>query len=443
MSFPSPGLFAEPEALKPLAERMRPRALDEIVGQQRVAGEGKPLRRALEAGRVHSMILWGPPGCGKTTLALLVARYADADFRAISAVMSGLPDVRKALAEAEGNFAQGRRTVLFVDEVHRFNKAQQDAFLPHIERGVIIFVGATTENPSFELNSALLSRCRVHVLDAVSPDDIVAALHRALADKERGLGDLGLSVDEASLKLIASAADGDVRRALTLLEIAAELAEDGRIDDTTLEQVLADRTRRFDKSGEQFYDQISALHKSVRSSDPDAAVYWLTRMLDGGCDPLYLARRMTRMAVEDVGLAEPRAWRMALDAWDTFERLGSPEGELGLAQLAIWLAISPKSNAAYMAYNKARATVKQMGSLDVPMHLRNAPTKLMKGLGYGTGYQYDHDVEGGVALDQQCLPDELVGMTFYDPVDRGLEVKLREKLTALRAARDAARGRKD
>ncbi|MGF6712698.1 putative ATPase [Luteibacter sp. W1I16] len=443
MSFPSPGLFAEPEALKPLAERMRPRALDEIVGQQRVAGEGKPLRRALEAGKVHSMILWGPPGCGKTTLALLVARYADADFRAISAVMSGLPDVRKALAEAEGNFAQGRRTVLFVDEVHRFNKAQQDAFLPHIERGVIIFVGATTENPSFELNSALLSRCRVHVLDAVSPDDIVAALHRALADKERGLGDLGLSVDEASLKLIASAADGDVRRALTLLEIAAELAEDGRIDDTTLEQVLADRTRRFDKSGEQFYDQISALHKSVRSSDPDAAVYWLTRMLDGGCDPLYLARRMTRMAVEDVGLAEPRAWRMALDAWDTFERLGSPEGELGLAQLAIWLAISPKSNAAYMAYNKARATVKQMGSLDVPMHLRNAPTKLMKGLGYGTGYQYDHDVEGGVALDQQCLPDELVGMTFYDPVDRGLEVKLREKLTALRAARDAARGRKD
>ncbi|HEY4293988.1 replication-associated recombination protein A [Luteibacter sp.] len=439
MPFQSPGLFAEPEALKPLAERMRPRALDEIVGQQRVVGEDKPLRRALEAGRVHSMILWGPPGCGKTTLALLVARYADADFRAISAVMSGLPDVRKALAEAEGNFAQGRRTVLFVDEVHRFNKAQQDAFLPHIERGVIIFVGATTENPSFELNSALLSRCRVHVLDSVGPDDIVDALHRALADKERGLGDLALSVDEASLKLIASAADGDVRRALTLLEIAAELAEDGRIDDATLEQVLADRTRRFDKSGEQFYDQISALHKSVRSSDPDAAVYWLTRMLDGGCDPLYLARRMTRMAVEDVGLAEPRAWRMALDAWDTYERLGSPEGELGLAQLAIWLAISPKSNAAYMAYNKARATVKQMGSLAVPMHLRNAPTKLMKGLGYGSGYQYDHDAEGGIALYQQCLPDELIGMAFYEPVDRGLEAKLREKLTALRAARSAAR----
>jgi putative ATPase len=442
MSFQSPGLFAEPEALKPLAERMRPRSLDEIVGQRRVAGEGTPLRRALEAGKVHSMILWGPPGCGKTTLALLVARYADADFRAISAVMSGLPDVRKALAEAEVKFAQGRRTVLFVDEVHRFNKAQQDAFLPHIERGVIIFVGATTENPSFELNSALLSRCRVHVLDSVSPDDIVAALRRALADSERGLGDLDLTVEDASLRMIASAADGDVRRALTLLEIAAELAEGGHIDDATLEQVLADRTRRFDKSGEQFYDQISALHKSVRSSDPDAAVYWLTRMLDGGCDPLYLARRMTRMAVEDVGLAEPRAWRMALDAWDTFERLGSPEGELGLAQLAIWLAISPKSNAAYMAFNKAKATVKQMGTLDVPMHLRNAPTKLMKGLGYGSGYQYDHDAEGGVALDQQCLPDELVGMTFYEPVDRGLELKLGEKLAALRAARAAARDKK-
>ncbi|UPG92878.1 replication-associated recombination protein A [Luteibacter aegosomatissinici] len=439
-SYSSPGLFAEPEALKPLAERMRPRSLDEIVGQVRVAGEGKPLRRALEAGRVHSMILWGPPGCGKTTIALLVARYADADFRAISAVMSGLPDVRKALAEAEGNFAQGRRTVLFVDEVHRFNKAQQDAFLPYIERGVIIFVGATTENPSFELNSALLSRCRVHVLDAVSPDDIVAALRRALDDNERGLGELQLAVDDATLKLIASAADGDVRRALTLLEIASELAEGGRIDDATLEQVLADRTRRFDKSGEQFYDQISALHKSVRSSDPDAAVYWLTRMLDGGCDPLYLARRMTRMAVEDVGLAEPRAWRMALDAWDTYERLGSPEGELGLAQLAIWLAIAPKSNAAYMAYNKARAVVKEMGTLEVPMHLRNAPTKLMKGLGYGTGYQYDHDAEGGVALDQVCLPDALAGTTFYEPVDRGLELKLREKLTALRAARAAARG---
>jgi putative ATPase len=323
--------------------------------------------------------------------------------------------------------------------VHRFNKAQQDAFLPHIERGVIIFVGATTENPSFELNSALLSRCRVHVLDAVSVDDIVAALRRALADAERGLGALELDVAESALRLIAQAADGDVRRALTLLEIAAELADGHTIDEVTLEQVLADRTRRFDKGGEQFYDQISALHKSVRSSDPDAAVYWLTRMLDGGCDPLYLARRMTRMAVEDVGLAEPRAWRMALDAWDTYERLGSPEGELGLAQLAIWLAIAPKSNAAYMAYNKARDVVGKTGTLEVPMHLRNAPTKLMKGLGYGKGYQYDHDAEGGIALDQQCLPDALTGTEFYEPVERGLELKLREKLLALREARKQAR----
>jgi putative ATPase len=436
----APELFAaDSDDLKPLAERMRPSDLDEIVGQQRLLAPGKALRRALEAGRVHSMVLWGPPGCGKTTLALLVARYADADFRAISAVLSGLPEVRKALAEAEVNFAQGRRTVLFVDEVHRFNKAQQDAFLPHIERGVIIFIGATTENPSFELNSALLSRCRVHVLDAVSVDDIVAALARALVDEECGLGALKLDVSQATLQLIAKGADGDVRRALTLLEIAAELADGQVIDDATLEQVLADRTRRFDKGGEQFYDQISALHKSVRSSDPDAAVYWLVRMLDGGCDPLYLARRMTRMAVEDVGLAEPRAWRMALDAWDTYERLGSPEGELGLAQLAIWLAIAPKSNAAYAAYNQARAVVGETGTLDVPMHLRNAPTKLMKGLGYGKGYQYDHNVEGGVALGQQCLPDALEGTEFYHPVERGLELKLREKLESLREARKQAR----
>jgi len=438
---PPAGLFAESDALKPLAERMRPRSLDEIVGQQRLVAHDKALRRALEAGKIHSMVLWGPPGCGKTTLALLVARYADADFRAISAVLSGLPEVRKALAEAEVSFAQGRRTVLFVDEVHRFNKTQQDAFLPHIEKGVIVFIGATTENPSFELNSALLSRCRVHVLEPISVDDIIAALRRALADRERGLGALQLQVGDDALGSIAQAADGDVRRALTLLEIAAELADGQRIDAATLSQVLADRTRRFDKQGEQFYDQISALHKSVRSSDPDAAVYWLTRMLDGGVDPLYLARRMTRMAVEDVGLAEPRAWRMALDAWDTYERLGSPEGELGLAQLAIWLAIAPKSNAAYMAYNKARAAVREGGTLEVPMHLRNAPTKLMKGLGYGKGYQYDHDAEGGVALDQQCLPDALAGTVFYEPVERGLELQLREKLLALRAARAQARGK--
>ena len=432
-------LFVESEALKPLAERMRPRTLDEIVGQSRLLADGRSLRRAIEAGKVHSMILWGPPGCGKTTLALLLAHYADAEFRAISAVMSGLPDVRAALADAERRFAEGRRTVLFVDEVHRFNKAQQDAFLPHIERGVILFVGATTENPSFELNSALLSRCRVHVLEAVSADDIAAALRRALDDRERGLGALGLDIDDAVLARIARAADGDVRRALTLLEIAAGLAEDGSVDETTLAQVLADRTRRFDKGGEQFYDQISALHKSVRSSDPDAALYWCTRMLDGGVDPAYLARRLTRMAIEDIGLADPRALTLALEAWNTYERRGSPEGELAFAELAIYLAIAAKSNAAYMAFNEARAEVQANGTLEVPMHLRNAPTRLMKGLGYGKGYQYDHDADGGVALDQQCLPDALAGHEFYRPVERGLELKIGEKLAALRAARREAR----
>ncbi len=436
-------LFSGSDALKPLAERMRPRTLDEIVGQARLVGEGRSLRRAIESGKVHSMVLWGPPGCGKTTLALLFAHYADATFKAISAVMSGLPDVRAALAEDEHRFAEGRRTVLFVDEVHRLNKAQQDAFLPHIERGVILFVGATTENPSFELNSALLSRCRVHVLEAVSAADIAAALRRALDDRERGLGALGLSVDDVALATIAEAADGDVRRALTLLEIAAELAEGGRIGDATLAQVLADRTRRFDKGGEQFYDQISALHKSVRSSDPDAALYWCTRMLDGGVDPAYLARRMTRMAIEDIGLADPRALSLALEAWNTYDRLGSPEGELAFAELAIYLAIAAKSNAAYMAFNEARAEVRANGTLEVPMHLRNAPTRLMKGLGYGQGYQYDHDAEGGVALDQQCLPDALAGREFYRPVERGLELKIGEKLAGLREARRAARKAKE
>jgi putative ATPase len=434
---PSPAatLFAEPEALKPLAERMRPRTLDEIVGQQRLLGPDTPLRRAIETGHVHSMVLWGPPGCGKTTLALLLAKYADARFRAISAVLTGLADVREALAEATTDFGQGIRTVLFVDEVHRFNKVQQDAFLPHIEKGVIVFVGATTENPSFELNSALLSRCRVHVMDAVPPEAIVAALKRALGDSERGLGGRGIEIDEAGLALMARAADGDVRRALTFLEIAAEIATDGRIEEATLTQVLADRTRRFDKGGEQFYDQISALHKSVRSSDPDAALYWMTRMLDGGVDPLYLARRMARMAIEDIGLADPRAWRMALDAWDTYDRLGSPEGELGLAELAIYLAVAPKSNAAYKAFNQVKDVIRDTGTLEVPMHLRNAPTKLMKGLGYGKDYQYDHNVEGGVALDQQCLPDALADSQFYEPTERGLEGQFREKLEALRAAR--------
>jgi putative ATPase len=433
-------LSVDRDAMRPLAERIRPATLDEMVGQRRLLAPGSALRRAIESGHVHSMVLWGPPGCGKTTLALLLAKYADAEFKAISAVLSGLPEVRQVLAEAAHRFAEGRRTVLFVDEVHRFNKNQQDAFLPHIERGTILFVGATTENPSFELNSALLSRCRVHVMEAVSADDIVQTLEHALADEERGLGGRGLQIDDACLVQIARAADGDVRRGLTLLEIAAELAGDegGTITEATLMQVLADRTRRFDKGGEQFYDQISALHKSVRSSNPDAALYWLARMLDGGCDPIYLARRLTRMAVEDIGLADPRALQMATEAWDAYDRLGSPEGELALAQLAIYLASTAKSNAAYKAYNAARRDVSEYGTQEVPMHLRNAPTRLMKQLGYSKGYQYDHDAEGGIALGQTGFPDAMGERIYYQPVERGMEIKLKEKLERLRAIREQA-----
>jgi putative ATPase len=417
---------------------MRPRTLDDIVGQDRLLGPGTPLRRALEAGRVYSMILWGPPGCGKTTLARVLARYAQAEFVALSAVLSGISEVREALAEADARFRAGQRTVLFIDEVHRFNKAQQDAFLPHVEKGVIVLVGATTENPSFELNSALLSRCRVHVMDSVPQEAIVRALRRALADAEHGLGAQGLAVDEPALAQIAVAADGDVRRALTLLEIAAELAEAGRIDERTLAQVLADRARRFDKGGEQFYDQISALHKSVRNSNPDAAIYWFARMLDGGADPHYLSRRLTRMAVEDIGLADPRALTLALDAWQAYDRLGPPEGELALAELAIYLALAPKSVAAYQAYGAAQADVREHGTLPVPLEIRNAPTKLMKSLGYGRDYQYDPDVEGGVALDMRCLPEQLQDRAYYLPASAGLELKLKEKLDALREARRAA-----
>ncbi len=442
---PAPDLLSvDQDHLRPLAERMRPHSLDEMVGQRRLLAPGSALRRAVESGKVHSMILWGPPGCGKTTLALLLAQYADAEFRAISAVLSGLPEVRQVLAEAAQRFAGGRRTVLFVDEVHRFNKTQQDAFLPHIERGTIIFVGATTENPSFELNSALLSRCRVHVMEAVSPADIREALRRALQDPERGLGADPPRISDELLLEIATAADGDVRRALTLLEIAAELAQDegGEITPGTLAQVLADRTRRFDKGGEQFYDQISALHKSVRSSNPDAALYWLTRMLDGGCDPAYLARRLTRMAIEDIGLADPRAQQMALEAWEIYDRLGSPEGELAFAQVVLYMASTAKSNAGYAAFNQAKADVRATGTQEVPLHLRNAPTKLMKSLGYGAEYQYDHDAEGGIALDQTGFPDAMGERVYYEPVPRGLEIKLKDKLDRLREARAAARADK-
>ena len=435
-------LATQHEALRPLAERMRPRTLDEMVGQRRLLAPGSALRRAIQAGRLHSMILWGPPGCGKTTLALLLAQHADAEFAAISAVLSGLPQVREVLAQAQARFDAGRRTLLFVDEVHRFNKVQQDAFLPHIERGTILFVGATTENPSFELNSALLSRCRVHVLEAVAPADIAAALRQALEDGVRGLGGRGLRIEDAALEAIAQAADGDVRRALTLLEIAADIAEGegGAINEATLHQVLADRTRRFDKGGDQFYDQISALHKSVRSSNPDGAIYWLARMLDGGCDPAYLLRRLTIMAVEDIGLADPRALEMALNVWNAYDRIGPPEGDIALSNLAIYLASTAKSNASYMALKAARADIAALGSQPVPMHLRNAPTRLMKSLGHGTGYQYDHDVEGGIALDQTAFPDAMGERVYYQPAARGLEIRLKEKLDALREARARARG---
>lgn len=431
-------VFSTSSALSPLAERMRPNSLDEVVGQPHLLGEGGALRSEIEAGALHSMILWGPPGCGKTSLALLLARATDAHFEAISAVLSGLPEVRVALAQAEERFAAGQRTVLFIDEVHRFNKAQQDAFLPHVERGVIVLVGATTENPSFELNSALLSRCQVYVLRPVDADSMVHALRTALADEERGLGRLQLQVSGEVLRSMAQAADGDVRRALGFLETAAEQAREGIIDEALWQRAYAGGVRRFDKRGDLFYEQISALHKSVRSSDPDAALYWLARMLDGGCDPHYLARRLLRMAIEDVGLADPRALAMAIDAWEAFDRLGSPEGELALAQVAVYLALAPRSNAVYKAFGAARQDVVAHGNLEVPMALRNAPTRLMKRLGYGRDYQYDHDRESGVAEEQVCLPEEIATHRYYEPVARGLETTLKEKWDAIRSARQQA-----
>ncbi|MCP5475937.1 MAG: replication-associated recombination protein A [Rhodanobacteraceae bacterium] len=425
----------------PLAERMRPRSLDEIVGQAHLLAPGKPLRRALEGGKPYSMILWGPPGCGKTTLARLCAHLGEAEFLSMSAVLGGVAEVRAAVATARAHREQGQRTLLFVDEVHRFNKAQQDAFLPHVEDGTITLIGATTENPSFEVNSALLSRCRVHVLKSVADEQLIAALQRALDDAERGLGARGLKAEAAALERLAEVADGDVRRALTLLEIAADQIEDGgTLTLELLRSVVTESFRRFDKGGEAFYDQISALHKTLRSSNPDAALYWFCRMLDGGCDPKYLARRLTRFASEDIGNADPRALAMSLDAWQSYERLGSPEGEVALAQLVLYLAVAPKSNAAYAAYNAARALVESGGSLGVPMELRNAPTKLMKGLGYGKGYQYDHASEQGIAFDQRGFPEELGEQTLYQPVERGLEIKIKERLDWIRARRGEALG---
>lgn len=423
-------------ALRPLADRMRPRSLEEFFGQQHLLGVGKPLRLAIESGHLHSMIFWGPPGTGKTTLARMIAQHGDAQFLALSAVLSGVKEIRAAVEQAGQARQMGRGTVLFVDEVHRFNKSQQDAFLPHIEDGTFTFIGATTENPSFELNNALLSRARVYVLKSLGVDDIDTILQNALADSERGLGARHLELPEPLRHRIAEMADGDARRSLNLLEIAADLAE--KIDDreviteAILNEVLAGGLRRFDKGGEAFYDQISALHKSVRGSDPDATLYWFTRMIDGGVDPLYVARRVVRMASEDIGNADPRGLQLALNAWDVQERLGSPEGELAIAQALVYLACAPKSNAVYMAYNNAMADVRSSGSLEVPVHLRNAPTKLMKELGYGRAYRYAHDEPEAYAAGETYFPEEIAPRRYYQPAPRGLELKIGEKLAHLR-----------
>ncbi|EXJ16547.1 replication-associated recombination protein A [Imhoffiella purpurea] len=418
----------------PLADRMRPAVLDDFVGQGHLLASGKPLRRAIESGRLHSMIFWGPPGTGKTTLARLVAHNSGAHFITLSAVLSGVKEIREAVAEAQNvRRLEQRGTVLFIDEVHRFNKGQQDAFLPHVENGTLTFIGATTENPSFSLNNALLSRARVYVLKSLTAEDIRQVLDRALNDAERGLGGQGLELADEGAALLAQSADGDARRALNLLDLAAQLADDGRIEPETVAEVASASVRRFDKGGDIFYDQISALHKSVRGSSPDAALYWLARMIDGGCDPLYIARRVVRMASEDIGNADPRALHLALDAWEAQERLGSPEGELMLAQAVVYLACAAKSNAVYVAWKAALEDARASGSLDVPVHLRNAPTKLMKELGYGRAYRYAHDEPDAYAAGEVYFPEEMGERRYYQPVERGLEIRIREKLERLRA----------
>ena len=425
-------LFPATAPAAPLAERLRPRSIDEVLGQQHLLGPGRPLRLAFESGKPHSMILWGPPGTGKTTLARLMAQAFDAEFIALSAVLSGIKDIRDAVARAEAVLAaSGRRTILFVDEVHRFNKAQQDAFLPYVEKGLFTFIGATTENPSFEVNSALLSRATVYVLESLPPGDLGALIDKA-----------GLAADVEARARLVGFADGDARRLLNAVEILQNARPRGAIDAAFLESTLAKNLRRFDKGGEQFYDQISALHKAVRGSDPDASLYWLARMLDGGADPLYLARRIVRMAVEDVGLADPRALTLALEAAQTYERLGSPEGELALAEAVLYLACAAKSNAVYHAYNAARAFVGEDGTRPVPLHIRNAPTKLMKDLGYGKDYRYAHDEPEAFAAGESYFPEGMPAVEWYKPTERGLEGRIREKLEELKRLNAAARAKK-
>lgn len=430
-------LFGSEEApLEPLAARLRPHRLEDYVGQQHLLGDAKPLKNLLKTGQLHSMILWGPPGVGKTTLARLLANYIDARFFTLSAVMAGVKDIRQVVEQAKSlRLNQQKKSLLFVDEVHRFNKSQQDAFLPFIEDGTFLFIGATTENPSFELNSALLSRCRVYLLRSLTDLDLQQLLDRALTDKELGLGDLNLQLSDTVRQQLCAAADGDARRLLNLLEISSDLAqpngEQRLLDETVLAEVLRSDVRRFDKGGDQFYDQISALHKSVRGSSPDGALYWLARMLDGGCDPLYIARRVVRMASEDIGNAEPGALNVALVAWDVQSRLGSPEGELAIAQAVAYLASAPKSNAVYKGFNKAMSDVKGDPSFEVPLHLRNAPTALMKSMDFGAQYRYAHDEPDAYAAGESYLPEAIASRHYYEPVPRGLEIKISDKLARL------------
>lgn len=432
--------LAEQASFQPLADRMRPETLDEFFGQQHVIGDNKPLREAILSDHLHSMILWGPPGTGKTTLAKLIAKHSGAYFHSLSAVLSGVKDIREAVTQAKRiKSEQGVQTILFIDEVHRFNKSQQDAFLPHVEDGTFVFIGATTENPSFELNNALLSRARVYTLKSLDEEDLLNILRSALHTEERGLAELKLELQDDDLALIAQAADGDARRALNLLEITSDLAENNIINHQNVVEVVSGSQRRFDKGGDLFYEQISALHKSVRGSSPDAALYWLCRMLDGGCDPLYIARRVVRMASEDIGNADPRALQIALDAWQVQERLGSPEGELALGQAVAYMACAAKSNAVYSAFKSAMKDAREQGSLDVPVHLRNAPTRLMKELGYGHAYRYAHDEPDAYAAGETYFPDEMGEQQYYYPAPRGLEIKIAEKMAYLRSLDEKAK----